>query len=123
MKKILVIEDEIDLARLLDLRLSKEGFIVFIANTGEEGVKRAQEMMPDLILLDLILPGIYGLAVLKELKLNERTQRIPVLILTSMHNADYSHKIMEEGVAGYLQKPCDPEILMEKIQGIVTERV
>ena len=83
MQTILIIEDERDLAELIAFNLEKEGYRTAIALDGPEGLESANRMPPDLVLLDLMLPGMLGTEVCKTLKKNEATSRIPVIMLTA----------------------------------------
>jgi len=82
-KKILIIEDEKDIVELLSFNLTREGFDVISANTGEEGLQKAEKEIPDLILLDIMLPGLNGIDVCRSLKGNEQTLHIPIIMLTA----------------------------------------
>ena len=104
MKKILIIEDEQTLQQTLGDFLKKEGFEIANATDGEIGVRSAKTEAPDLILLDLILPKKHGLEVLKELKDNEDTKKIPVIILTNIEDAEEVDKALELGATTYLVK-------------------
>src|SRR5260370_5464608 len=81
--RILIIEDERDLTQVLTYNLQKEGYDTTVAHDGQEGLRKAQTLLPDLIILDLMLPALSGTEVLRELKAGERTREIPVIILTA----------------------------------------
>jgi len=85
--RILVIEDDRFLLKLYSDKLKRAGFLVFEALTGEEGMNKILAEDPDLIILDSVLPGKNGFEVLSELKSNDKTNRIPVLVLTNLENA------------------------------------
>ncbi|MFM8580728.1 MAG: response regulator, partial [Planctomycetaceae bacterium] len=80
---ILVVEDERPLAETLVYNLSKEGYDVHLASDGQEGLRKAQSLLPDLVVLDLMLPVIEGLEVCRQLRAGNRTRAIPVLMLTA----------------------------------------
>ncbi len=103
-KKILFIEDEFNLQTTLGEFLRKEGYEVVSALDGEAGLRMAKKEKPDLILLDLILPKKHGLDVLKELKDNEETKDIPVIIFTNLETANDVQKALELGANTYLVK-------------------
>jgi len=104
MKKILFIEDESALQRTFEEALKDEGFEMISALDGETGLKMAKEKNPDLILLDLILPKIEGMEVLKKLKEDEKTKDIPVIVLTHLEELEKVEKAMELGAKAYLVK-------------------
>src|ERR1043166_3433507 len=76
--RVLVIEDERDMAEVLAYNLQREGYETVVARDGQEGLRKAQTLLPDLVLLDLMLPGLDGLSVCRELRAGERTRRIPI---------------------------------------------
>ncbi len=82
-EKILVIEDDADIAELMEYNLAREGFVVKVARSGEEGLSLAKLRRPDIILLDLMLPGIDGLEVCRRLSADRSTRSIPVVIVTA----------------------------------------
>lgn len=104
MKKILFIEDESALQKTFDDILRREGYETISALDGEIGLKLAKTEKPDLILLDLILPKVNGFEVLKELKRNEETKGIPVIILTNLEGINDIEKVLELGATTYLIK-------------------
>jgi DNA-binding response OmpR family regulator len=103
-KKVLIIEDEEVTLKALFRELGEAGFEVFVARDGESGVEIAKDKNPDLILLDLLLPKIDGLFVLKNLKEDNDLTKIPVLILTNFNSMDKISEIMEIGASGYILK-------------------
>ncbi|OIP75876.1 MAG: hypothetical protein AUK07_00775 [Parcubacteria group bacterium CG2_30_36_21] len=104
MKKILFIEDESALQKTFGDILKNKGYGVLKALDGESGLRSAQGERPDLILLDLILPKMDGFEVLKELKENEETKNIPVIILTNLEETEDIQKALELGATTYLVK-------------------
>lgn len=103
MVKILLIEDEEFVRKLYDLVLTKANFEVIDAESGEVGLTLAQNQ-PDLIMLDLMLPGMNGLEVLKSLKADQKTNHIPVIILSNLGQDNIIKEALEAGAAGYLLK-------------------
>lgn len=117
MKKILFIEDEPALQRALSAELEKKEYQALSALDGDIGVRMAQEEKPDLILLDIILPKKDGIEVLKVLRLDERTSRIPVIILTNLEASQDVERAIALGAAGYLIKAeYKPADVVEKIE-------
>jgi DNA-binding response OmpR family regulator len=104
MKKILIIEDESALQKTLGEVLSQQGYEILPALNGEVGLKLAQSEKPDLILLDLILPKIHGFDVLKKIKDNPETKKIPVIVLTNLESIEDIKKAIELGATTYLVK-------------------
>lgn len=102
--KILIIEDDKFLLKLYSDKLRREGFEVLSSLTGEEGINKIFIEMPNLIILDLILPGKNGFEVLSEMKLNPKTKNIPVIILTNLGQESDVKRGLELGAAAYLVK-------------------
>lgn len=117
MKTILFIEDESTLQKTFGDFLKKEGYLMISALNGEIGLKLAREKKPDLILLDLILPKFHGLEVLEQLKKDEETKKIPVIILTNLEEMENVEKSIELGAMTYLIKVnYSPAEVLEKIK-------
>ena len=116
---ILIVEDEKDIVKMLDYNLKKEGYKVIFADDGEDALDAAKAKQPDLILLDLMLPGLDGLDVCKELKNERKTKSIPVIMLTA--KAQESDKIvgLELGADDYVTKPFSPRELMARIKAVL----
>lgn len=104
MKRILFIEDEAALQKTFGDILKSEGFEVISALDGETGLNLVKKEKPDLVLLDLILPKIHGLDLLKEMKQNENTKNIPVIVLTNVESIEEIDKALELGATTYLVK-------------------
>lgn len=121
-KKILIVEDEKDTASLLSKRLTAAGYEVLITPDVTFGISESHRFRPNLIILDLMLPGGGGLAVLNSLKLSIHTEHIPILVLTGLHDEDYKKKVLEAAsVRAYLQKPYKAEELISEIKKIFDE--
>jgi len=122
MKKILFIEDEQTLQKTLGDFLGREDYKAISALDGEIGLKLARIEKPDLILLDLVLPKIHGLDVLKALKENPVTRKIPVIILTNMEGMEEVNRAIELGATTYLVKTSYKlEEVVEKIKKALEE--
>lgn len=120
MAKILVIEDDTFLRELIVQKLDQEGYDVEEAVDGKEGVKQALAQKPDIILLDLILPGIDGFEVLRQLKEDEALAPIPVLILSNLGQKEDIDKGMKLGAKDFLIKAhFTPGEIIEKIKNIL----
>jgi two-component system alkaline phosphatase synthesis response regulator PhoP len=103
-KRILLVEDDRFLRRACEASLRQRGFTVLTAADGEEGLRRAREEAPDLVLLDLLMPRLGGLEVLRALRADERTRAMPVLILSNSSREQDLAEIQRLGVSGYLVK-------------------
>lgn len=116
-KKILIIEDDKFLRELIAKKLIKEDYETSEAVDGEEGIKRVKEEKPDLILLDLILPGIDGFEVLSRIKEDPVLSRIPVIILSNLGQKEDVERGLELGAIDYLIKAhFTPGEIIEKIR-------
>ena len=116
-RKILIIEDDIFLSELMSKKLIEEGFKITKAVDGEEGLIKANDETPDLILLDLILPGIDGFKVLAQLKEEPKTGSIPVIILSNLGQREDIEKGFELGAVDYLIKAhFTPDEIVERIR-------
>jgi len=118
-KSILIVEDETDIMKLIDWHLRAEGYSTYTAADGNKGLDMAEEKAPDLILLDLILPGMDGLEVCKSLKRNSKTQDIPVVMLTAKGEEVDRIVGFELGADDYIVKPFSPRELILRIRAIL----
>ena len=105
---ILVVEDEEDILELLRYNLTKEGYRVTGVLSGEEGLRAARSQPPDLIVLDLMLPGMDGLTVCRELKMDAKTRDLPIIILTAKGEEADIVAGLELGADDYVTKPFSP---------------
>ena len=103
-KKILLVEDEEALQKTMAEYLIDEGFEVVGAMDGQEGIDKAQEVSPDVILLDIILPKVDGFKVLEEVKKSEKTKNVPVILLTNLESMEDIQRAFERGASAYLIK-------------------
>ncbi|MBI4833391.1 MAG: response regulator transcription factor [Planctomycetes bacterium] len=119
MKTILVIDDEKDLIKLIEHHLSKEGFLVIGAKDGIQGLEIIRKHKPDLILLDIMLPGMDGLEVCKRLKISAESSKIPVIMLTA--KAQETDKVvgLELGADDYITKPFSPRELVARVKAVL----
>lgn len=121
-QRILVVDDEEDLLELVNYNLSKEGFRVTCVATGEEAIRRARTDLPDLIVLDLLLPHVDGLEVCKVLKNDPRTRHIPIVMLTAKGEEADVVTGLELGADDYLAKPFSPRVLIARIRAVLRRR-
>jgi two-component system alkaline phosphatase synthesis response regulator PhoP len=119
---ILVVEDEEDILELLRYNLAKEGFRVTGALSGEEAVRAARSTPPDLIVLDLMLPGMDGLTVCRELKMDAKTRDVPIVMLTAKGEEVDIVAGLELGADDYVTKPFSPRVLLARIRAVLRRR-
>ncbi|BAZ12091.1 two-component response regulator [Calothrix sp. NIES-4071] len=115
-KRILIIDDEDDIREVAQLTLEAVGgFEVFTAESGSEGLVKAQAEQPDAILLDVMMPEMDGITTFKNLQANPVTSNIPVILLTAKVQASDQRRFAELGITGMVAKPFDPMTLTEKV--------
>lgn len=114
--KILVIEDNEQNLYLVRFILERSGYEVFAAPDGRSGIETAASLRPDLILLDIQLPGMDGYTVARNLRRNEDLARTPIVAVTSYAMVGDREKVMEAGCDGYLEKPIDPDTFVFQIE-------
>ena len=120
-KRILIIEDELDLIQALKLRLEANGYEISEALDGQEGLNKAREEKPDLVILDIRLPKLDGFKVCRMLKFDEKYQKIPIIMLTArIQQADIQQGI-EAGADAYITKPYKAADLLKKIKELLTK--
>jgi two-component system alkaline phosphatase synthesis response regulator PhoP len=115
-ESILVVDDEEDILRLVEYHLSKEGYRVLRAMTGEDGLATARSETPDLIILDLMLPGLDGLDVCRILKRDSATSDIPIIMLTAKSEDADVVAGLEMGADDYVVKPFSPKVLVARVR-------
>lgn len=121
-EKILVVDDEEDILELVRYNLSKERYRVSIALSGEIALQKAKEERPDLILLDLMLPGLDGLTVCRELKRDPLTSSTPIVMLTAKGEEADIVVGLELGADDYIVKPFSPRVLQARIKAVLRRR-
>ncbi|MDY6792778.1 MAG: response regulator transcription factor [Thermodesulfobacteriota bacterium] len=114
--KILIVDDEKDILELIGYNLEKEGYKIIKALSGETALRSSRSENPDLILLDLMLPGIDGLDVLKKLKKDAKTMHIPTILLTAKGEEADIVAGLELGADDYITKPFSPRVLLARIR-------
>src|ERR1700735_2235088 len=116
--RVLVIEDERDLVDVLTYNLDREGYDTIVAHDGQEGLRKAQTLLPDLILLDIMLPGLSGTDVCRELRAGERTRDIPIIILSA--KAEETDQVVgfSLGADDYVTKPFSIKVLQQRIKAL-----
>ncbi len=118
-ERVLIIEDEHNIIELVAYNLEKEGWLVSKAQTGEEGWEKIQAEHPDIILLDLMLPGIDGMEICRRTRQNKLTRHIPIIILTA--KAEEADRVLglESGADDYVTKPFSPRELIARIRAVL----
>ncbi|KAF0126772.1 MAG: phoB [Elusimicrobia bacterium] len=118
-KKILIVEDERDISRMLDYNLRKDGYATAVIEDGSRAVMAAAKERPDLVLLDIMLPGLDGTEVLKRLRADQKTASIPVIMLTA--KSEETDKIvgLELGADDYVTKPFAIKELLARIKAVL----
>jgi two-component system phosphate regulon response regulator PhoB len=116
--RILIIEDERALTEVLTYNLQREGYETVVAHDGQEGLRKANALLPDLILLDLMLPTVDGLAVCRELRAGEHTRNIPIVMLTA--KAEETDQVVgfSLGADDYVTKPFSVRVLVQRIKAL-----
>jgi len=118
-ERILVVDDEEDILELVTYNLTREGYHIKGATTGEAALKKIQSESFDLIVLDLMLPGIDGLKVAKSLKSNPRTRNIPIIMLTAKGEEADIVTGLELGADDYITKPFSPRVLIARVRAVI----
>lgn len=118
-RRILAVDDEQSIVRLIEVSLTRQGHTVLTAADGREGVRKAEEERPDLILMDVMMPHVDGFEAIRLLKENEATRDIPVILLTAKrHDADMI-KGLSSGAVSYLTKPFSPTELVSLVERLL----
>lgn len=120
-KRVLLVDDDPDVHALIRFHLELDGFEVVVAVDGDRALELVRLEEPDLVLLDLTLPGLGGIEVLTALKADEATERIPVFLLTARTAPEDERAAAEAGAAGYLTKPFDPRELTRRLADFLRE--
>lgn len=119
---ILVVEDDRDIQELLSYNLAQEGFQVLRAMTGEDGWRMAKTRKPDLVLLDLMLPGMDGMEVCRRIKKSSETEDIPIVMLTAKGEDADIITGLEVGADDYVTKPFSPKVLIARARAVLRRK-
>ena len=117
--RILIVDDEPDNCELLQIVLNWEGFTTQIAATGQQALACAAEQLPDLVVLDLMMPDLDGYQVTLALKQNPRTRHIPIMILSAMTDHVTRQRVLNAGAEAFISKPIDRAELNQLVRGIL----
>lgn len=117
-KKILIADDEPDILEIIQYNLQAEGYEVFTAKNGDEALDKAKKVQPDLIILDIMMPGKNGIEVCNLLRLNPAFKTTLVVFLTALSDEITEIKGLESGADDYLTKPISPKVLVSKVNAL-----
>ncbi len=121
-ERILVVEDEEEIQELLAYNLARAGYEVACEDTGEDGLAAARGQPPDLMVLDLMLPGLQGLEVCRALKDDPRHRHLPIIILTAKGEEEDVIAGFEAGADDYVTKPFSPPVLLARVKAVLRRR-
>ncbi len=122
-RKILVVEDDPSALRLVVYTLEQEGYQVITASDGLEGVRKARDEHPDLIILDIMLPGLDGYEVCQQLRKEPETAKFPILMLSAKAREIDKDTGLKIGADDYLAKPADPSTIVAKVKALLASRL
>jgi two-component system phosphate regulon response regulator PhoB len=120
--RILIVEDERSLVKPLEYNFHREGYDTIVAHDGVEGLRKAQMQLPDLIVLDVMLPGMSGLEVCKEIRAGEKTRDIPVIMLTARTEETDQVVGFSVGADDYVTKPFSTKVLLQRIKALLRRK-
>jgi two-component system phosphate regulon response regulator PhoB len=120
--RILIVEDEKSLVKPLEYSFKREGYETSVAHDGDEGLRKAQTQLPDLILLDIMLPGKNGIEICQELRSGDRTREIPIIMLTA--KAEEMDQVIgfSVGADDYVTKPFSTKVLLQRIKALLRRK-
>jgi two-component system phosphate regulon response regulator PhoB len=118
-ESVLVVDDERDILELVKYNLDKEGYQVTVVTTGEDALAAARTKLPDIVILDLMLPGVDGLEVCRRLKADPKTRTIPIVMLTAKGDEADVVTGLELGASDYVTKPFSPRVLTARIKAVL----
>jgi DNA-binding response OmpR family regulator len=118
-KRIIVVEDERDMAELVAMRLTREHYDVEVAHDGAEGIRKIRAAAPDLVVLDIMLPGMSGTEVLKEMRTDPQTAGVPVIMLTAKSEESDVVVGLQLGADDYITKPFSMSILLARVAAVL----
>ncbi|MBC8506509.1 MAG: response regulator [Chloroflexi bacterium] len=119
-EKVLIVDDDVETLRLVGLMLERQGYQISAADNGERALKKAQSDLPNLILLDVMMPDMSGFEVAKRLRMNNSTASIPIIMFTAKAQVDDKVEGLEAGADAYLTKPTQPRELLAQVKALLT---
>ncbi len=117
--RVLIVEDELGLVQSLSWYFNREGYETVVARDGVEGLRKAQTVIPDVILLDIMLPGLDGLEICRALKASERTRDVPVIMITAKSEESDQVLGLQIGADDYVTKPFSNKVLLAKVKALL----
>lgn len=115
-KTVLIVEDQLEMRAIHAAYLQHHGYRVLATGDGIEGLRVAHEERPDLILMDISVPGIDGIRATEQLKQDPSTRMIPVVIVSALPYGSVGRRVLDAGSDGWISKPCDPRRLLEEVR-------
>ena len=124
MKKILLVDDNPDFVELMKVRLEANNYSVVAVSDAKEALQTVKKEIPDMILLDIVMPGMDGYQICERLKQEEKTRNIPIILLTGkeLEPGSINERCLKLGVEGFLPKPIDAKELITKIEEVLKEK-
>ena len=122
-RTVLIVEDQIEMRAIASAYLEHQGYRVLSTGDGEDAVRQARSEHPDLIFMDISVPGMDGIRATAEIKRDPATRGIPVVILTAHPYGSVGKRAVDAGCDGYLTKPCDPRRLLQEVRRHLGEKV
>jgi twitching motility two-component system response regulator PilH len=119
MARVLIVDDSPTETYKLTSMLEKHGHVVLVAETGEDGVSVAKKELPDVVLMDIVMPGLNGFQATRQLRKSEETANIPVIIVTTKDQETDRVWGMRQGAKAYLTKPIDEKVLLDTINEVI----
>ena len=121
-KKILIVDDEIEMVEVETLRLKASGYEILAAHDGQSGLKTARQCLPDLVILDIMLPLMDGYQVCEALKNDAKCREIPIILMSAVDRKYDTDLGRKAGADAYFTKPFEPPLLLEKIKELLRNR-
>jgi two-component system, cell cycle response regulator DivK len=115
-RTVLIVEDQIEMRAIAAAYLESRGYRVLATDNGADAVRQARAELPDLIFMDISVPGMDGIRATAEIKRDPATRGIPVIIVTAHPYGSVGKRAMDAGCDGWLNKPCDPRRLLQEVQ-------
>ena len=117
MKKVLVVDDDVNIVALVQKRLETSGYAVVTASDGVEGLRKIREVRPDLVLLDVMMPGMDGFSIVREIRTDENLKCIPIVIITA--KGELGDIFRMEGVSAIFEKPFKGDEVLVKVRELI----
>lgn len=118
-KKVLIVDDESDILEIISFNLQKEGFTTFTAKDGNDAIQKAQQVQPDLIILDVMMPFKNGIEVCTILRQHPQLSEVPIILLTAINDEQTHIKGLESGADDYVNKPISPKVLVSRVKSLL----